>query len=383
LPQDVLPQDPSPEFRHSHEPLFPFAPQHVIDGLATLEHSSTELLQMITDSLGRNGPADELYTNLPIDDLVTWHTEADDFEQGGELLYKVGLLYGMNLADEVAKEADLASRLRLTNAEAFDKAFDYLKDSYRGLTDTQDINWVRQKERELHYTGSDILSLANASISDRIISRLRGMGEEVEPNVMAELIGFVDGAIFVDAYRAYANGEEPKKFEEPAEEYTPTYNEKIHEQESPVDLHMRIEFEDLKELMGTIKHLNELKGMLVDGESMAGAIYHARRTIVQFGPNAFSTAVEIESIEAPRYSLKRLGLLAVGGAGVDVFSTEVLHQPGRYVPLSLMIGLGLGVMIERRGRKELQKDAERRGVAFTIAPRKKLQQTSVPQLAAE
>lgn len=292
--------------------------------LALFEASSDEMLQLVTEARGRWGKATDLYLNFPIQDFIVWHETAEDFSPKAELHYKVGLLYGMDLAQNARAQHYATEELEFDDAETFARALDCLKESYRGLDDNPNLEWVRQKERELRYTGSDILTLANATLQDDIFAKLGWRNRKIKNeqdfveashDTLAMHIGMVDGAIFVNALHAYKQQTEPYIFEKPDVEYAPTMNSKHHfghgigseDDEDGLLPKYKLHSGGLRQAVESFgKHQEEFRHDFPKGD-----VGYFLDRVIQTTPNTFVPAVELKKIGYLELNKRILGATAI------------------------------------------------------------------------
>ncbi len=358
------PHIPNPENNTHQESLFPFNPESVIEGLGNFSTSSKNMLELITYARGPKGAANELYTNLPITELESWHIENGDFTPNGDLLYRAGLLYGVDLATRLAAESSLTSPLVLEDPPAFAKAIDYLKESYRGLEDDpHKPEWLHQKERELLYTGSDILSLANATLNDRVRNLLWDEGVDYHDDELALHVGVVDGAILVDAYRSYMQGNLPLRFKEPVHEYVPVFDNRLHQKGNIAEQISRYNFSGLDEIRILVDGFSQDNEAEFSSKLPLGSVMHSRQRYVQVGTNSFAIAMEVTSIDRAPLSARIIGAFSLMGAAVDVY--YMVYQsdlPMANIPISTFMLSGIGYYFERYRRKDELKEYEALGV---------------------
>lgn len=360
----------TPEFLRTTPSLFPFSPESVVEGLRNLENTSNAMLGMIVAARGEAGPADSFFHNLPVRDLTQWHIKEGDFEAEGELLYKAGLLYGVDLASHVAAERDIAGRPARLDADALKKAVDYLYDSYRGLNDDERkaLNWKRQKARELLCTGSDILTLANAALSETVYDRLEEIGcENPNKSQLAQHVGVVDGAILVDAYRSYGMGVEPQKFETPVSEHSPNFSGVLHKSTIEMAGARPLSYEKLEDLLSVQDIEKEVRvSMPLAGHSTITE--HILRRCVQIGPNSFIFSDRVEGVSVPRAKVRSLAGFVLFGLTCDFVQGVLTHQGPDYAPIAT-VALGvLGLVRQRDMRNRAQRQAEGYELPLTLRP---------------
>jgi len=360
----------SPEhFAESRETIFPLDIDLLAARLRVFEASSDDMLDLVTEARGRWGDATDLYLNLPIDSFVDWHEKAEDFTQGGELYYKAGLLHGIDLAQSARSQHYVTGELEADDPEAFSQAVSYLKETYRDLDDAAMPNWVRQKNRELTYTGSDLMTLANATVRDNLLHRLDGENSAQDSSALH--VGMVDGAIFVDALHAYSRQKTPV-LPERSYEYAPTLNPERHLDLKSVwggVVKHELESGELLSAAQFFEDWRKSQAQFEDGEKpisdLGGEQYHGRDRFIQVGQNTFVMAFEIEKIGYRRTSKQVMGAVAVVGAAMDYASYEVFDMKGPYLPLAAIAGVGLLAYFNRVRRSRAQRHAAVAGVPFT------------------
>ena len=361
--------EPTPEILHESPTLFPLRPEAVVDGLKNLEKSSNNMLGMIVAARGESGPADSFYHNLPLNNLTRWHVEGGDFEEDAELLYKAGLLYGVDLMAAQAQNADLCA-FKVDNIEAFNSSVGYLYESYRGLNDRDRtaLNWRRQKAREEAYTGSDILTLANAALSETVSERLKEVGVRNPGSCsLAQHVGIVDGAILVDAYRCYAAGRDPERFDTPEIVYAPDFNGAQDEFSTETSIQGSYSYEYLEQLL----EVQNVQDRPVVGRPLTGMsaiVDHVVRQCVQIGPNSFVYTNRVESVSVPRLKLRNLAGFIITGYMFDLVQGGLMHHsPGLYPASAALAGLA-GVFHQRAMRVNARRRAEDYGVPLVVSP---------------
>jgi hypothetical protein len=201
------------EAERPRETLFPLDPQLLDERMRLFEHSSEAFLRLVTEARGKWGAASSLYANMPFVDLLEWHGEKQDFALTSELYYRAGLLYGMDVTKMTRLGRDpMAHKLEADHPEAFAHALEYMEETYRGLDDEYGFD-RRQQERELRYTGSNVLADATLRQYLRLARQLDTvLTEDTLEDIAALHVGMVDGAIFVNAYNAFTHGVTPRTF---------------------------------------------------------------------------------------------------------------------------------------------------------------------------
>lgn len=365
---------PTPErLSTTPESIFPLDVEMLTNRLKLFEASSDEMLRVVTEARGRWGKATDLYLNFPINDFVDWHKEARDFTPNGELHYRVGLLYGMDLAQHARSQHYVTNELVADDPDAYDQSLTYLKETYRKLDDTPKLNWIRQKNRELRYTGSDVLTLANATLQDGIFDKL-GWRErrikteadlaEASQDISAMHTGLVDGAIFVNALHSYTRGAEPQIFEDP-HEYAPTINFQTHHghglgsEDDEDGLIVRYELES-GDLQGAIDGFtNEIEDVRVDFP--AGDVGFFEKRFIQSTPNEFVRGLEIKKIGYKLLSRKMVGGAALTAVGMDVVRAVALDYHDGLTTVGVA---GVLTAVTLRRRRRARKAAKDMGVPF-------------------
>jgi hypothetical protein len=336
------------ETQHNpNQGIFPLHPDSVQGNFRDLFKLTSERVLDLIRTARSQGPEDELFAylvNRHAQNWENWHVSEGDFSDSEvtRTHYEIGLLYGVDMAQQISTMQRVQSPLKADNPEALNQAVDYLYETYRGLSDSDKApGWVRQKQREMRFTGSDILTIANATLDDHI----RGMmGQEAlgKNDSQAVHIGLVDGVIFLNAYERFAAGAEPEAFDEPVE-YVPTFDPRKHVTDlsdgggllESNELHP---FEDL--IVHQLDESDELGNVeeLSAGTPALGTLNYLLHTgaisgdkrFVQHGPNEFRWAVELKEIKIEDYRLTRsLGLFAVGAAVGDALwigQQVVMHE---------------------------------------------------------
>jgi len=363
-------QEPSSELLHFAPSLFPLHPEAVVTGLRNLERSSTPLLSLIVAARGEAGPADSFYHNLPLSDLVDWHVDEGDFEADSGLLYKAGVLYGTDLTMRIAQENDMQG-LRLSDFDAFDRSVAYLRDSYRGLDDEnrEPLNWRRQRDREVRYTGSDILTLANAALSDGVYERMEEIGcANPGKSSMAQHVGVIDGAILVDAYRSFSAGSIPQTFAAPAVEYIATFqDDRIPKNRRAIEIRGAHSFGSLEQLLGL--KTGDDEALRIESPDLTGRIIHEMvQRCVQIGPNSFVTTYDVEAIRTPFAKARQLAGYLLVGATLDFVQGGLMHIPPGKIPIATPFMLLIGLLQQKHERDRAREHAEGYGLPLTIGP---------------
>lgn len=341
-----------------HEPtarsIFPVQLESLKEPLHRLNTDPESIQRLITDAR-RYGAADDVFVNLIHYDngkLEAWHQNQDDFTADGSFHYNLGLLYGVDLAQNIRSQATATPKLKADDPTAFDSAASYLLASYDDVDSTLE-GWRRQKERELYLAGSDIVTVAYAGLHDRVSCILESNSGEVGMNDQAMHIGLVDGMLFVDAYDQYKNGHQPVPFEKPTE-HIPSLDTSRHLAAEPSDLAVIYSLDSIDDVEQMIGYSAANKPYTV---SYNGEIYTGRDKFIQIGPNQFVTAYEVETVyqgDSKRY----LGYYALAGMVADI-SYAITHagSPASYLPISTIISVGTGFVIERERAKH---EAKRR-----------------------
>lgn len=345
-----------PEFDSSQpESIFPLVPSEVVSALGAMQVNSNEMIQLITAARAE-GRADDIYVGLASSDLAAWHEGMGDFSLGAGYLYRAGLLYGTMLAGRVSYYQTLTDEPKLDNPVAFANALAYLHDSYRGLDDSDDMkrsnnNWRRQKQREVRYTGSDVLTIANAGLNDRVLGLLEQANLE-QSDQQAFHVGLVDSVIFFDAYARFRAGKEPVLPSDHVE-YLPAFDPVKHRRDPRNILSdaARFEFESIDEITHNIEQLRKLSVvtdfLMTDNLKELGG--HA--VMVQFGPNAFTEMFEVTGIRLSPYHKRTMLIASMGPFIVDVM---VHHGVEPLSMLSLSGGAILAAINAGVRRKERQ-----------------------------
>jgi len=208
----------NPEHERSKETIFPLDTDLIAQRMKIFEASSENFLTFVIESRGKWGPATSLYANMPTANLVEWHKQEQDFNQATEIYYRAGLLNGMDIAKAARLQHDpMAVALQANNPQVFTHATEYMKETYRGLDDEAERGWVRQKDRELRYTGSNILLEAAITQYDRLSKHIDNEKydhtDSDNDSALALYVGMVDGAIFVNAYSAFEHGNDPQIYD--------------------------------------------------------------------------------------------------------------------------------------------------------------------------
>lgn len=341
-----------------HEPtarsIFPVQLESLKEPLHRLNTDPEAIQRLIADAR-RYGAANDVFVNLiHYDDgkLEAWHQDQGDFTADGLFHYNLGLLYGVDLAQNIRSQATAMPTLKADDPVAFDSAVNYLLTSYDDLDGMLD-GWRRQKERELRLTGSDIVTVAYAGLHDRVSHMLESQNSEVRINEQAMHIGLVDGMLFVDAYDQYKNEHTPVSFEQ-ATEHIPSFNANKHLAVAPGDLAAIYSIDSIDDVEQMIGHFATSASYTVsyDDEIVAG-----RDRFIQIGPNQFVTAYEIESVyqgETKRY----LGYYALAGVIADIgYIATHSGSPASYVPVSTIVAVGAGLLIDRGRAKRQAKRA--------------------------
>lgn len=191
------------------ESIFPLDYEAVEPYAIAYATSSSDILQMVTKARGVHGPADDLYLNLPKEELVWFQMEQGwIYSDDGELQYRVGLLYGLDMAQNTRSRRRFEPELKADNPEALEKAIDYIKQSYELKGSSK---WNAQIQREQHFMGTDSLLTMNALLTQSIAEKLGGTYSS--SNIVEGMVlygGMIDGALLVDAYDSYRRGAEPQ-----------------------------------------------------------------------------------------------------------------------------------------------------------------------------
>ncbi|MGB4758999.1 MAG: hypothetical protein WBP26_02990 [Candidatus Saccharimonadales bacterium] len=282
-------EQPAPENLPSFLPL---SPEIVDDSLGSLRRDSRLMLAFI-ETARLQEPADKLFVNTLVHDnnrLEHWHTENNDILTGTEFYYRLGLLYGIDMAQAARRQALLASDLTVTQPRAFAAAMTDMLQTYRGLDDSL-AGWQRQKERELRYTGSDVLTLANACFDTRIQEHMYadGLPAATPDSASSMHVGLVDGVMFVAAYAVRCAGGRLAPMHT-ITEFVPTFDATRHSISSDP-------FVMQHENMGSVRAIVALalhrKLMPPGGRADDLGGVTVRELLVQTGPREFMLASEI------------------------------------------------------------------------------------------
>lgn len=222
-PEGQSPQDSLPVF-------LPLSPEIIDDSLASLHRDSRHMLAFI-ETARMHEPADRLFVNTLTHDnnwLERWHISNNDMQPNTEFYYRLGLLYGIDMAQMARRQMLVGQDLLATNPKAFAAAMEDIVETYRELDDSL-TGWQRQKKRELQYTGSDVLTLANACFDTRMREHMHSDGiVETSPDGASSMhVGLVDGALFVAAYAMRQIGRKITPAAHPIE-YVPTFDATRH-----------------------------------------------------------------------------------------------------------------------------------------------------------
>lgn len=309
-------------------PLLPLSPEHVVESLKFLEQSSDGMLNLILaarDPEGK-GPISDFYGALPLDELSKWHEERGDHEQEVLDLYRIGLIYGTDMALSAAKDTDFEDTPNPAfYPTEFGKSIDYLKKSYDDNQYVQSQPWKRERYRELAYAGSDILSLANAGLYNAVKKKLEERKLDTYENQTAQLTGLIDGVIAVDAFRKFTKGFEPRPLD------TDPLDRSIRSNESVEPAYGELKtLDDVIELI-ELSRAERYVMPIADGARLA-----TRTTTRQVGANLFFRGLEDEAVVAPKILSKSLGLFAVSGAIPDVTNFFISNLDGEISKLDYL-----------------------------------------------
>lgn len=353
------------------ESIFPLDPEMIERRVQLFQASSNEILGLITEARGRHGRADDLYLNLDKNDLIFWHElHGRLYTDDGALLYQVGLLYGIDLAKNAHTLHNPAEdELKADNPEAFERAINYLKTTPDNI-ENKVGKWSWEKRRELYHTGSDLLSLANATLKDSIVEKLGGKNSVVALyDSTAMYTGMIDGAILVDAYHAYHQGREPAVYKEPIS-YAPEYNPDRH-----IDLDPGVRM--ILEPGGTafplitqmFTHWTEFQETTMRHPPVArgrGMIAYGHDRFVQDNEDLFYELFEIKEIGHKKFWPRALGATAIG-ATADIIA--ITHTEDVKFPIATALLLSAASLVHAWQRRGAKKEAERIGVPFIGAKR--------------
>lgn len=345
-------------------PLLPLSPDHVVENLKYLEQSSDGMLNLILaarDPEGK-GPVSDFYGALPLDELSEWHEERDDHGQEVSDLYKIGLIYGTDMTLSAAKDTDVADN---PNPAFYpielEKTITYLKKSYDENKYLKSQPWKRERYRELAYTGSDILSLANAGLYNAVKKKLEERELDTYKNQTAQLTGLIDGVIAVDAFRKFTRGLEPEPFD------TEPLDRSIQSNESVDPAYGELKsLDDVIELI-ELSRAEHYVMPIADGARLA-----TKTTTRQVGANHFYRGLEDEAVVAPKILSKSLGLFAASGATLDVTSFFISNLDGEiskldYVPVTSAASIAAYGLIYWVRRLLAKREAAERNVPL-ISP---------------
>lgn len=359
----------SPERHHPRaEGIFPLHELSVQTEYQDLFRMTNQAVLDIIRDARIHGPEDDLFVFLAKQGLERWHVEEGDFSEADveqvRPFYQIGLLYGVDMAQRISQYQRVSGELKADNPIALLQALSFLKNSYRGLNSDKYkrpdrdsgapelVPWMRQKERELKYTGSDILTVANATLQDVVTPMMQEAGVSGY-DAQAIHVGLVDGVLAFNAYERYLAGSQPRMFSDYIE-YIPVFDRRLHTaDENPISLIGEFQFEPtdkLSDLVNQAKRLDAAE-MKLSGTSL---IAHGHNRLVQVGPNIMMRAMEIEMIERPRLlSARRLGAYLASSlvvcAAVDTLSDKKdldIAQSG------LLAMIATGVLAANRYRKD-------------------------------
>lgn len=208
----------------------PLSPEIVDQTIGSLHRDSRHMLALI-ENVRLHEPADRLFVNVVAHDnnwVERWHQTNGDVPSDSVFYYRLGLLYGLDIAQSARRQVFATRDLTVAGPRAFAAAMQDMGETYRGLNDSIS-GWQRQKARELRYAGSDVLTLATASLEYRMQQHRRtdGLPETSEDDASSMHVGLVDGAIFVAAYAQRRANKKLAVFTDPIS-YVPTYDVRRH-----------------------------------------------------------------------------------------------------------------------------------------------------------
>lgn len=302
----------------SAETVFPLDPKLIDSYLRVFGVSDEQMYDLVQAARGEAGAESSVYHHIPLAELTEWHKTETDFS-GGDMYYKMGVLYGHDVTQHAVRVRDSGQQLLFDNDEAFAQALAYMKETYRGLDD-QESGWRRQKLRELRYTGSDTLSIAAATQHDLLLERLplRLDNPDVD-DTLAFHVGLVDGAILTDAYHAFKHGRQPKKYNADEQQaYAPLLGPQ-HTNFRFTDGAVDYQFEkgDLLKGAEALRIINAARrlGMSALPVARTALIYH-ENVFVHVAPNSFRTMTEAQAVLHVRYGLGAASVrgLVLGGS---------------------------------------------------------------------
>lgn len=357
------------------ETIFPLDPAKIDQYLQIFSASSERMLALVQAARGVAGAETSVYYHIPLAELTEWHKKEKDFSDG-DIYYKMGVLYGHDVSQYVIRRGANGSDLLFDNDEAFARALQYTKDTYRGLDDTE-TGWRRQKLRELRYTGSDVLSIAAATQDDYLRSRLPANIEKPKvDDTLAFYVGLVDGAVLTDSYNAFRHDRQPRIFDEGDQHsYAPLFGPR-HKLVYPTDGFGEFQLESDEFLECT-------KGeRLVEASTMGihrltipqSAMIYSRNVMVQTAPNSFRTVTEAEAVLHIRYGLGATSVRAVLTAGTYVFGDVLCVSFGQYVPIAALTTLGVFGASYGHNIYKANKLAQACNVPFGCVPHREYQE---------
>lgn len=342
--------------------IFPLLPDEVVSSLKAMQINTSEMLQLVTTA-GKAGRADDIYVGLASSGLGAWHRDMGDFSQGADYLYNAGLLYGTRLAQEAYSCRAMTDELRLDSPDAFAKAISYLRESYRGLDDSglddgTAPNWRRQKSREVLYTGTDVLTMANAGLHDNVLGHLQKSGLPIADEE-AFHVGLVDSVLFYDAYAQLRKGFEPKLPDEQFE-YIPTYDPRKHvrDPENIISGAARFEFESIDELVANLTDMQGLYKEVSFRVTQDLKTVGGRSVMVQVGPNCFTEMFEVDGIKLMPYRKSSIIVASLVPFVLDV----VLNRGVEPLSVLSLSGGAMVAAITAAVRRKERSDAQAHGL---------------------
>lgn len=312
--------------------LFPLTLEPTVNAVQRLADSSTGMLSLIVTARGKLGPADSLFANIPVDKLVAWHQGRKDaaLSATSELYYRSGLLYGLDMAESIAKEIDMDAGFKLDSTSDIGATVERLLESYDEVPQSAEP-WRYQKARELRHTGGSVLTIINAGLTEAISDTLSKspMGspgqvtepeddtqhEKAESYSRATHLGLVDGVILGNAFRSQKLGIPTTLFEEPSGIYIEDYDPQKH-RGYPYDYPFRnagaeriilYNITDLLRIADGMKAMDRLSTM-----RMLGIEKEVRGRLVQDDVNSFMVVAEEAKMRVRSTPAAFLGAFVTG-----------------------------------------------------------------------
>jgi hypothetical protein len=357
------------------ESLLPFRIAELQSLESRLLSVSTADLQSFVAVRKDGSRADSMLATLYGARLGSWHREAGRLaDDTAELFYDAGQLYGIQLCED-RYWADHEAPLPADDADAYAVAKSHVLTTYDNFDLPPDTpRWEREKRRELAFTGSDLLSILNASLYPHTRAQLQelyDMDEVPSDSALAFYTGLLDAVIFTDAYLRFRKSLAPQVFPVALSYASPA---------GAAETHLTVDVDQSAgDVFGTTAfEVGKGAGQVAVGDyadgynngaeilevTLGGQRYQMEVVPIQVqtGPGSFSlgydviSARPIEVIASPRGALRIGGLAVAGAVGANVLNLALQAAEGagtsseNATVLGTIIGLGVGLLSWARRR---------------------------------